>query len=795
VHRLARSTRVAGVAAALGMSFALPAVSAAAVPVFTPTGPLFTETIPEALSVSPDGKTVATSEPDSGVALVDIANPAKPVVKARIEGSQTALAFTKDGRYLLVVDQALNPDDRGGPDARNLRILDASTLAEVRRIAIPSGDMVDISPDGRYAAIADEQDPGFYDGSVIVVDMLGRPVADWTTRKIALPERTDARWYKPLGVTLKLQPEYIDIRPDNVAVVSVQDQNTFALVDIVSGTVQKLIDAGSIDTFTLGKQRGFQPWPWTKPIKAPRMPDGVSWLPDGQHFLAANEGEKDFFVDGERAIDAGATTRRFGGRGYGVYNAETGAMVYDSGLAGERETARRGFYPVGDAGDAGHQYEGTAVARFGDSLLGFVVSERGNQLHILDLADPAHPTLSQILATGQRPEYVVPIPERNLVVASGESGGMTIFKVAAPGEHAVVGVVPEDPGFEFTGAWGAGVGNPKAMTYDNGRILFNTDSGTLSVDPSDPVGPNAKTVGTFAADTVPDGAGGYWFRSVEGAVKHVDAAGETVAERANGGSFGGTRIGGRTYLPFYDGVSVYDLASGASLGDFFVEVPDGRFLLLSDAEATPGGDLLFAVRTPGEQAVEIYILRDPETLTIGSKVKLELLKKLSLGAFSVPRHVDYAAFRLAMSPEGRVWLGFDDNSFLELDERLPFATAADAPVGGSVPATLSLTLGVPASFPAFVPGVERSYEAATEATVVSTAGDAALSVSDPGHLSNGAFSLPQPLQVAFSKSSWDGPVSNVQVMVAFHQKIGAGDPLRTGRYSRTLTFTLSTTNP
>ena len=75
------------------------------------------------------------------------------------------------------------------------------------------------------------------------------------------------------------------------------------------------------------------------------------------------------------------------------------------------------------------------------------------------------------------------------------------------------------------------------------------------------------------------------------------------------------------------------------------------------------------------------------------------------------------------------------------------------------------------------------------------AGDAALSVSDPGHLTNGAFSLPEPLQVSFSKSSWNAPVSNDGVTITFKQAIKATDALRTGSYSKTLTFTLSTTTP
>ncbi len=117
-------------------------------------------------------------------------------------------------------------------------------------------------------------------------------------------------------------------------------------------------------------------------------------------------------------------------------------------------------------------------------------------------------------------------------------------------------------------------------------------------------------------------------------------------------------------------------------------------------------------------------------------------------------------------------------------------------VGGTVPATLSLTLGAPASFGTFMPNVDRTYEATTTANVISTAGDAALSVSpQPAYLANGAFTLSEPLQVAFSKAAWTGPVSSDPVTVTFRQHIGATQPLRTGNYSKTLTFTLSTTNP
>jgi levanase len=132
-------------------------------------------------------------------------------------------------------------------------------------------------------------------------------------------------------------------------------------------------------------------------------------------------------------------------------------------------------------------------------------------------------------------------------------------------------------------------------------------------------------------------------------------------------------------------------------------------------------------------------------------------------------------------------------------------TSTPGGVGGTVPATLALTLGPPAGFGPFQPGVTREYTASTNATVISTAGDAALTVADPssdhpGRLVNGAFFLPQPLSVGGSTlpatvKTWAQPVSNDAVTIPFTQSIAATDALRTGTYSKTLTFTLSTTTP
>src|SRR6185295_11680961 len=91
------------------------------------------------------------------------------------------------------------------------------------------------------------------------------------------------------------------------------------------------------------------------------------------------------------------------------------------------------------------------------------------------------------------------------------------------------------------------------------------------------------------------------------------------------------------------------------------------------------------------------------------------------------------------------------------------ATAATGSggAGGTVPSQLSLTLGPAAGFGPFTPGVAKDYSATTTADVISTAGDATLSVADPsatatGHLVNGAFSLPSALTASATSPAGAG---------------------------------------
>ncbi len=153
-------------------------------------------------------------------------------------------------------------------------------------------------------------------------------------------------------------------------------------------------------------------------------------------------------------------------------------------------------------------------------------------------------------------------------------------------------------------------------------------------------------------------------------------------------------------------------------------------------------------------------------------------------------------------------------------------------VGGSVGSTLAVSLpagSTAPSFGTFTPGVAQNYTQTVTANIISTAQSATLQAADactptatcfPGYLVNtstgGPYALTQGLQVSGSDPgnapgsgvftdlsvtnpatllSYPGPVSNDPVTITLKQPIAATDPLRTGTYSKTITFTLSTNSP
>lgn len=153
----------------------------------------------------------------------------------------------------------------------------------------------------------------------------------------------------------------------------------------------------------------------------------------------------------------------------------------------------------------------------------------------------------------------------------------------------------------------------------------------------------------------------------------------------------------------------------------------------------------------------------------------------------------------------------------------------NAAVGGLTPGVLSLSISSTASLGAFVPGIDATgainqpYSATVAGTVTPAAANAILTVADlsspagiAGHMYNSAgsgYSLNSAPQASGSSSgvgavcstlssisaapltliTSNTPIANDTPTVTLAQSVAATDPLRTGTYSKILTFTLSST--
>ncbi len=150
----------------------------------------------------------------------------------------------------------------------------------------------------------------------------------------------------------------------------------------------------------------------------------------------------------------------------------------------------------------------------------------------------------------------------------------------------------------------------------------------------------------------------------------------------------------------------------------------------------------------------------------------------------------------------------------------PQSTSTTGGITATVGSVLAITLSNTATFGAITPGVGKDYTASIAALVTSTAGDAKLTVADPsanapGHLVNGQYSLAAPLQAQATNAAhptsafavvtgadspltlltWNAATSADAVTIGLKQTIGATEVLRSGGYTKTLTFTVSTTTP
>lgn len=374
-------------------------------PVFGNAGDIGAGSVAEIMAVTDDGETlVYTDSAGQAVGFVDISDPSVPAPAGLVAlgGEPTSVAVR--GRHVLVaVDTSESPTSPSG----HLAVLDGrGVVAEVPLAGQP--DSVAVSPDGLHAAVVVENErdedvvvggvegglPQSPPGLLQIVDLVGAP-GSWRVRDVDL---TGLAAYAPDDP----EPEYVAIRPGNLAVVTLQENNHLVLVDLVGGTVVGHFPAGTVDLAGVDTVEEDVISLTGSLADVPREPDGVAWL-SGSRFVTADEGDL------------------FGGsRGFTVFDT-TGRIRFTSGSDLEELAVRLGHYPEGRSENKGTEPEGVAVGRYGADELLFVGMERAGLVAVYRVTGSREPVFVQALPTGLQPEGITPIPARGLLAVSSES--------------------------------------------------------------------------------------------------------------------------------------------------------------------------------------------------------------------------------------------------------------------------------------------------------------------------------------------------------------------------------------
>lgn len=436
-----------------------------------------TETVAEISTVTPDGNTVIyTDATAKRIGFLDIRDPARPAGLGTLSLAELGHAddqptsVVAHGEFVLVV-----VDTTGGDYAKPSGRVDIVRVADRTRVhSIDLGgqpDSIAISPDGTFAAIAmeNQRDEEFTPaggeegdlpqpptGFVQLVDLTGAPDA-WTARKVDFD--TAAARAAGLDTPEDLEPEYVSINSRGQVAVTLQENNGIAVIDGTTGEVTSIFDAGSVavdgvDTAEDGvlDQTGSVP-------DSPREPDAIGWIGD-DHLATANEGDW-----------------KGGTRGWSIFDAATGAVVWDAGNSFEQLAVQTGLHNEGRAEAKGPEPEGLAITEVGGRTVALVAAERSNFVAVYDIGDVTAPEFLQILPTTPGPEGIVPVPQRDLLVIASENDD------AEARVRAAVNI------YGFGDAFAEGAGTPAfpsivAAEADGTPIGWGA-LGALSADPAD----------------------------------------------------------------------------------------------------------------------------------------------------------------------------------------------------------------------------------------------------------------------------------------------------------------------
>ena len=410
-------------------------------------------TVSEIVAATADGRTVIyTDSPMGAIGFIDISNPSNPTGTGKLAfpaGHEPTSVDVLGNQYALV---AVNSRTSFTQTSGYVAVVDLATRNIVREVDLGGQpDSIKISADGKYAAVVIEnerdetlcaggtlggtnasasacaaggglrgglpQTPyGNPAGYLVVIELTGATPFSWVRYDVSL---TGLASYAPEDP----EPEFVDINSRNHAVVTLQENNHIAIVDLRTRTVINHFPAGAVDLEGIDATEDGVIELTDSLAGVKREPDGVVWVPGGfgRHLIGtANEGDL-----------------LGGSRGFSIFGQD-GSVTFDAGASFEALAVQHGHYPEDRSENKGSEPEAIEHGRFGGEDYLFVGSERGSFVAVYTLDQRGRPRFSQFLPAPFGPEGLLAIPSRNLLIASGEEDAGAGTAASALGVRSTV---------------------------------------------------------------------------------------------------------------------------------------------------------------------------------------------------------------------------------------------------------------------------------------------------------------------------------------------------------------------
>lgn len=286
---------------------------------------------------------------------------------------------------------------------------------------------IDWNGDGKISKAMDFDGDGAVGKKKVLLGYFeGRDVFGTETsgeKKILIPIKTHS--------PALLEPEYIAITPDSgKAFVTLQEDDAVAVVDLRNEQVIGYYGLGATHHKADARYDG-----WVKfdqPLTGLREPDGITTVMNGRYFVTADEGDTD---SDSTATGAGQPTS--GGRSVSVFDAETGALVGDTGNQLDEAAFANLVYPERRSTKKGSEPEMLIAIDLGGVPYVAVGMERAGAVELISLADPSHPkvvSLGKIAGDeGKSPEGIAhfEIADEHYVITANEMNGtVECFKIS-----------------------------------------------------------------------------------------------------------------------------------------------------------------------------------------------------------------------------------------------------------------------------------------------------------------------------------------------------------------------------